>query len=236
MVVDNMLGGGDLFDNIKIYLAHSDLTIDLLCETKDILPIRICNSMSKRLIYMSTVGTAEYMAPEVSTDLRKMGIILYIMLCGYPPFHGHCGGDCEWNHCGTCHDCVEMLFSSIKNGLFVFPSEDWAIISDSAKDLIRNLLVRDPHQRYSVKQVLNHPWVSCPPADRESFTESAISNNRIMQHLISNESYHNEVCEENEIDDINSEEIAVLPFKLSPRSSNLARLRSDSSSTRRIII
>lgn len=64
------------------------------------------------------VGSAEYMAPEVvdawvgeafsydkKCDLWSLGIILYIMLCGYPPFYGQCGEDCGWERGETCHNC-----------------------------------------------------------------------------------------------------------------------------------
>jgi MAP kinase interacting serine/threonine kinase len=119
------------------------------------------------------VGSAEFMAPEVVNvwqdqawsydkrcDLWSLGIILYILLCGYPPFYGHCGRDCGWEQGEVCKDCQDQLFERIQDGEFEFISEDWATISGEAKDLIQHLLVKDPYQRYSALQVLEHPWVS----------------------------------------------------------------------------
>ena len=86
------------------------------------------------------------------------------MLCGYPPFYGQCGDDCGWERGENCSSCQEMLFSSIQDGFYEFPDGEWSAISEEAKDLIRHLLVRDPRQRYSAVEVLEHPWVSRPPA------------------------------------------------------------------------
>lgn len=87
------------------------------------------------------VGTAGYLAPEVlngegystSVDYWSIGVILYILLCGYPPFED---------------DDTESLFKKIKNCHYTFHGEPWDSISEDAKDLIRNLLVFDPKHRF----------------------------------------------------------------------------------------
>jgi MAP kinase interacting serine/threonine kinase len=74
-------------------------------------------------ILSTPVGSAEYMAPEVidtflgeafyydkKCDLWSLGVILFMMLCGRPPFYGRCGKDCGWErgeNCPKCQVCVE---------------------------------------------------------------------------------------------------------------------------------
>jgi MAP kinase interacting serine/threonine kinase len=128
---------------------------------------------------LSPVGSLEYMAPEVvdtfliddededdgtlsynkKCDLWSLGVIMYILLCGYAPFAGNCGSDCGWDRGESCTDCQERLFSSIREGRLVFPDQHWAAISPQAKDLIQRLLVKDSGARLEAGQVLAHPWV-----------------------------------------------------------------------------
>ena len=95
-------------------------------------------------------GTPYYIAPEVlnevydeKCDIWSAGVILYILLCGYPPFNGN--DDDE-------------IFESIKKRKFVFPEAEWANISKEAKDLI-NKMLSDPLTRLTAEQVLVHPWL-----------------------------------------------------------------------------
>jgi len=140
-------------------------------------PVSIDTSFTPTLL--SPVGSLEYMAPEVvdtfliededdddgslcynkKCDLWSLGVIMYILLCGYAPFSGHCGSDCGWDRGESCRDCQERLFSSIKEGRLVFPDQHWAEISPEAKDLIGRLLVKDSETRLDANQVLSHPWI-----------------------------------------------------------------------------
>uniref|UniRef100_A0A672N029 non-specific serine/threonine protein kinase n=1 Tax=Sinocyclocheilus grahami TaxID=75366 RepID=A0A672N029_SINGR len=173
-------------------MAHRDLKPEnILCEHSDrISPVKICdfdlgsgiklNSDSSPIStpeLLTPCGSAEYMAPEVveafneeasiydkRCDLWSLGVILYIMLSGYPPFVGRCGTDCGWDWGEPCQACQSMLFESIQEGKYEFPEKDWAHISPAAKDLITKLLVRDAKDRLSAAQVLQHPWVKgCAP-------------------------------------------------------------------------
>ncbi|CAD8097613.1 unnamed protein product [Paramecium sonneborni] len=97
------------------------------------------------------IGTPFYVAPEVlnhqyneKCDLWSCGIILYVLLCGYPPFTGR-----------TVHQVLER----VKQGVFVFESRDWDGISKEAKQFISKLLRVDPKRRLSAKEALNDPWL-----------------------------------------------------------------------------
>ncbi|KTF81988.1 hypothetical protein cypCar_00015688 [Cyprinus carpio] len=173
-------------------MAHRDLKPEnILCEHSDrISPVKICDfdlgsgiklnsdrSPISTPELLTPCGSAEYMAPEVveafseeasiydkRCDLWSLGVILYIMLSGYPPFVGRCGTDCGWDWGEPCQACQCMLFESIQEGKYEFPEKDWAHISPAAKDLITKLLVRDAKDRLSAAQVLRHPWVKgCAP-------------------------------------------------------------------------
>jgi len=97
-------------------------------------------------------GTPGYVAPEVlkgdnytkAVDMWSLGVILYILLCGFPPFY---------------HQNTTFLYKLIKKGEFGFPDPYWTEISTSAKELIKGLLTVDPAKRLTATQVLAHPWV-----------------------------------------------------------------------------
>lgn len=102
-------------------------------------------------IMNTKVGTPYYVAPEVlnreytkSCDIWSIGVITYILLCGYPPFYG---------------DTDNQIFDSVRTARFDFPSPDWDGISDSAKDFICSLLRRDPSKRLSAAEALEHTWI-----------------------------------------------------------------------------
>jgi len=166
---------------------------------------------------LTPVGSAEFMAPEVveafmddserdlaydkRCDLWSLGIIMYILLCGYPPFSGNCGSQCGWNQGEPCNACQELLFHSIQDGHFDFPEGEWRDISGEAKDLISKLLVKDARKRLSAEMVMAHPWVRFGGPSRvlvtpqnikrnnsarelSAFAESAMAVNRVvLQHM-----------------------------------------------------
>jgi tRNA A-37 threonylcarbamoyl transferase component Bud32 len=98
------------------------------------------------------VGTAYYMSPELlrgkydqSCDVWSIGIVAYILLCGYPPFNG---------------EDDPQIFETIKQGQFIFPNLAWDHVSSEAKDFIKCLLRNDPRKRFTADEALQHPWVN----------------------------------------------------------------------------
>jgi len=102
-------------------------------------------------IMNTKVGTPYYVAPEVlnreytkSCDIWSIGVITYILLCGYPPFYG---------------DTDNQIFESVRTARFDFPSPEWDEISDNAKGFISTMLKRIPSNRPSAAEALSHPWI-----------------------------------------------------------------------------
>lgn len=192
-------------------IAHRDLKPEnILCEFKDkVSPVKICDfdlgsgvKLNSACTPITTpelttpCGSAEYMAPEVvevfteeatfydkRCDLWSLGVILYIMLSGYPPFVGNCGADCGWDRGEMCRVCQNKLFESIQEGKYEFPEKDWSHISNSAKDLISKLLVRDAKERLSAAQVLQHPWLQGDAPERGLPTPLVLQRNSSTKDL-----------------------------------------------------
>jgi calcium-dependent protein kinase len=105
-------------------------------------------------------GTPYYIAPEVlfekydeKCDIWSVGVIMYILLCGYPPFNGETDNE---------------ILSNIKAGKFKFPDEEWSNISKDAKDLITGMLEFDPKKRFSAEQALEHNWFKANNSNKKN--------------------------------------------------------------------
>lgn len=92
------------------------------------------------------LGTPYYIAPEVlrknyteKCDVWSLGVILYILLCGYPPFFGKSD---------------KTIMKRVLKGKYAFDGYEWEIISEDAKDLIRKMLVVNPDNRLSAEECL----------------------------------------------------------------------------------
>eukprot|EP00416_Gambierdiscus_australes_P035538 CAMPEP_0171094780 /NCGR_PEP_ID=MMETSP0766_2-20121228/42341_1 /TAXON_ID=439317 /ORGANISM="Gambierdiscus australes, Strain CAWD 149" /LENGTH=506 /DNA_ID=CAMNT_0011553493 /DNA_START=19 /DNA_END=1540 /DNA_ORIENTATION=- len=110
-------------------------------------------------------GTAFYVAPQVlagsydeKCDIWSCGVIAYILLSGYPPFHG---------------DTDNQILRRVKRGRFEFPSPEWDNISASAKDFISQMLTYDPKPRPTAEAMLVHDWLhaASPSAHRGTISK-----------------------------------------------------------------
>uniref|UniRef100_A0A7S2QUA3 non-specific serine/threonine protein kinase n=1 Tax=Chlamydomonas chlamydogama TaxID=225041 RepID=A0A7S2QUA3_9CHLO len=102
-------------------------------------------------VFRDIVGSAFYVAPEVlnrryskEADIWSLGVILYILLSGVPPFYG---------------ETEEQIFQQVLKGKLDLSTGPWASISDPAKDCVRRMLVRDPKRRATAQQILQHDWM-----------------------------------------------------------------------------
>jgi calcium-dependent protein kinase len=139
-------------------IVHRDLKPEnILLDTKNNNIIKIIDwgtarfyERNKKMNRIS--GTPYYIAPEVlfekydeKCDVWSCGVIMYILLCGYPPFNA---------------DNDTEILNKIKIGKFTFPEEEWDNVSSEAKDLISKMLAYKPADRYSASECLGHKWFS----------------------------------------------------------------------------
>ncbi|CAN7113710.1 unnamed protein product [Brassica rapa subsp. narinosa] len=117
-------------------------------------------------VFTDVVGSPYYVAPEVlrkqygpEADVWSAGVIVYILLSGVPPF---------WA------ESEQGIFEQVLHGDLDFSSDPWPSISESAKDLVRKMLVRDPKKRLTAHQVLCHPWVQVDGVAPDKPLDSAV--------------------------------------------------------------
>jgi len=126
--------------------------------------------------------TPYYAAPEVlneserynmSCDMWSIGVIMYVLLCGYPPFYSATGvaispGMKQRIRQGNCYILragfsafleLSMLFYL---GEYTFPDDDWKNVTQTAKDLIRSMLTVDVNKRIDIDVFMRSPWIALP--------------------------------------------------------------------------
>eukprot|EP00937_MAST-01D_sp_MAST-1D-sp2_P007462 g7462.t1 len=148
-------------------IVHRDLKPEnlLFADDTDESEIKIADFGLARIVtpdsMMETAcGTPGYVAPEIlsnapygaEVDMWSIGVITYILLCGFPPFYD---------------DNNASLFEHIKSGTFDYPSPYWDSVSDGAKEFINKLLVVNPQTRLTAAGVLEEPWITAEDDDGE---------------------------------------------------------------------
>jgi calcium/calmodulin-dependent protein kinase I len=83
-----------------------------------------------------------------SVDIWSLGVITYVLLCGYYPFNA---------------DSENALFRLIMEGKYSFPEKDWGTISAPAKDFVKSMLALNPEHRPSAVHLLDHSWLREAP-------------------------------------------------------------------------
>ena len=191
----------------KNNIVHRDLKPEnlLLLDERPNSPIKIIDfGMSKIYdpndIMFERVGTAYYIAPEVlegmydeKCDIWSAGVILYILLCGYPCFNG---------------ETDDQIYKEIKKKKFDFPSPEWDIISEDAKNLIKKMLI-DSNERISAEEVLKDTWVveHAPNAKKGGLVQ--INENQLKNYAASSKmrkavlTYIASRLSQNEIEELN---------------------------------
>jgi len=141
-----------------IDIVHRDLKPEnlLLKRADDDLEVALADFGLSKIVgaqmMQTACGTPSYVAPEVlnasgygkEVDMWSIGVITYILLCGFPPFYG---------------DTVPEIFEQIMEANFDYPEEYWGSVTKDAKDFINKLLVVETSDRMSAVQALKHPWL-----------------------------------------------------------------------------
>uniref|UniRef100_A0AAY4BRA3 non-specific serine/threonine protein kinase n=1 Tax=Denticeps clupeoides TaxID=299321 RepID=A0AAY4BRA3_9TELE len=173
-IVLEYMEGGELLDRIKgkgqgmEYLhqndiIHRDLKPEnvLLSSHDDVCLVKITDFNQSKILEETSLmrtlcGTPSYLAPEVflnaatvgytgAVDCWSLGVLLFVCLSGYPPFHQSLGD--------------LPVQEQITRGQYTLVPSRWKKVSEEAKDMVRKLLVVDPMERLTVEQALAHPWL-----------------------------------------------------------------------------
>jgi len=156
----------------KKQIVHRDLKPENILYASDaedadikVADFGLARVVSGKDMMKTACGTPGYVAPEIlknqgydssAVDMWSAGVILYILLCGFPPFY---------------EEELPALFEQILQARFDFPSPWWDNISKDAKNLVNGLLTIDPKKRLTADQVLENAWIS-GKAPREELPET----------------------------------------------------------------
>ncbi|XP_041079324.1 MAP kinase-activated protein kinase 5-like isoform X2 [Polyodon spathula] len=179
LIVMEMMEGGELFHRISqhrhftekmasqvtkqiaqalqhchcLNIAHRDLKPENLLFKDNSLVLEAQRRHQKEKSGIIPTSPTPYTYNK-SCDLWSLGVIIYVMLCGYPPFYSK-------HHSRTI---PKDMRKKIMTGSFEFPEDEWSQISEMAKDIVRKLLKVKPEERLTIEGVLDHPWLNCTEA------------------------------------------------------------------------
>jgi calcium-dependent protein kinase len=132
----------------------------------------LAKKVSKNELMNTPNGTPYYIAPEVlkgsyttQCDTWSMGVVMYIMLSGRPPFGGKNNND---------------ILNNVMYGKFDFSAPNWSLISDLGKDLISKLLERQADVRLTAKEAFSHPWIT---RQRRKEDKEIIIGNEVLVNM-----------------------------------------------------
>ncbi|KAM7018469.1 serine/threonine-protein kinase Chk2 [Tautogolabrus adspersus] len=166
-------------------IIHRDLKPEniLLSSHNDVCLIKVTDFNQSRILeeamLMRTLcGTPSYLAPEVFThasttgyslavDAWSLGVLLFVCLGGYPPFHESFS--------------KKTITEQIIGGEFTMVQAKWRHVSDQAKDVVRKLLVVDPGKRMTIEEALKHPWLQVTKPHTQHYNNTTVH----LQHYYS---------------------------------------------------
>ncbi|CAL7950761.1 unnamed protein product [Xylocopa violacea] len=159
----------------SLNVAHLDIKPQNLVLTGEFpdCDVKLCDFGISRYIshgadIREILGTPDYVAPEVlnyepislATDMWSIGVLLYVLLTGCSPFGG---------------DTKQETFCNISRCRLDFPDDLFEDVSEEARDLMRKLMVKDPNERLTVTECLQHPWFTMFDDPRPPLSSSACS-------------------------------------------------------------
>ncbi|KAL2199300.1 kinase-like domain-containing protein [Corynascus similis CBS 632.67] len=174
-----------LFDGIKYLhdrdMVHRDIKPENILLMDNNLTVKIGDFGLAKIVgeasFTTTLcGTPSYVAPEIlansknrrytkAVDIWSLGVVLYICLCGFPPFSDEL----------KAPDFPYGLADQIREGIYQYPSPYWDPVSDLALDLIDCMLVVKPEKRFTIDQCLTHPWITQKPPGVNDSTNGLVS-------------------------------------------------------------
>ena len=161
----------------NILISHTSLSSSSSLQIK-VIDFGVSQILTEDTNVMyDTVGTAYYIAPEVlngsydhKCDIWSCGVILYVLLCGLPPFNG---------------ETDEEVFNAIKQGNLCYPDKQWGNVSNDVKDLITKMLCKEDI-RITAEDVMKHPWVVNEAPNAKEDVELNINLNSFKMYLNAN--------------------------------------------------